>query len=120
MATIVSIDGAILPPEKAMVNVFDHGFLFGDSVYEVVRTRRGVPVTLDEHLARLDGSAERIYLSLPWSRADFAARIGEALRAAGNPDSYVRIVATRGVGEISLLPDSCRSPSLILIVKPLP
>jgi len=120
MATIVSIDGRLLPPEQATVNVFDHGFLFGDSVYEVVRTRRGRPVTLDEHLARLEGSAERIYMTLPWDRASFAARIDEALRAGGNPESYVRIVVTRGVGEISLLPDSCKSPSLILIVKPLP
>jgi branched-chain amino acid aminotransferase len=120
MATVVSIDGKVVAPEQATVNVFDHGFLFGDSVYEVVRTRRGRPVTLDEHLARLEGSADRIYMKLPWSRADFAARIDEALRAGGNPESYVRIVVTRGVGEISLLPDSCKSPSLILIVKPLP
>ena len=120
MSTVVSIDGKVLAPEQATVNVFDHGFLFGDSVYEVVRTRRGAPVTMDEHLARLEGSAERIYLRMPWGRAAIAARVEEALKAAGNAESYVRIVVTRGVGEISLLPDSCRSPSLILIVKPLP
>ena len=120
MSTVVSIDGRVLAPEQAMVNVFDHGFLYGDSVYEVVRTRRGVPVTMDEHLARLEGSAERIYMKMPWPRAEIAARLGEVLRAGGNPESYVRIIVTRGVGEISLLPDSCKSPSLILIVKPLP
>jgi branched-chain amino acid aminotransferase len=120
MGLLVSIDGRIVPPEEATVSVFDHGFLFGDSVYEVVRTRRGVPVTLDEHLRRLEGSAARIYLDLPWGRADLAARVREAVRAAGNPESYVRVVVTRGKGEISLLPDSCGSPLLLVVVKPLP
>jgi branched-chain amino acid aminotransferase len=120
MGTVVSIDGKVLPPERAVVSVFDHGFLFGDSVYEVVRTRRGVPVTLEEHLVRLEGSARQIHLVLPWTRAGLAAQVAETVRVAGNGESYVRIIATRGVGEISLLPDSCRSPTLILIVKPLP
>ena len=102
------------------MSVFDHGFLFGDSVYEVVRTRRGVPVTMAEHLARLRASAERIYMELPWTDADIGARTAELLRAADNPESYLRIVATRGVGEISLLPDTCRDPLLLLIAKPLP
>ncbi|NUN53673.1 MAG: aminotransferase class IV, partial [Planctomycetaceae bacterium] len=120
MGIVVSIDGRILPPEEATVNVFDHGFLFGDSVYEVVRTRRGRPVTMEEHLARLEGSARRIYMELPWSRAAIAARVAEANAAGGNAESYFRIIVTRGVGEISLLPDTCRSPCLIVIVKPLP
>jgi branched-chain amino acid aminotransferase len=120
MGAVVSIDGRIVPPGEAVVSVYDHGFLFGDSVYEVVRTRRGVPVTLDEHLARLERSAERIYFPLPWTREAIAARVREAVAAAGNPECYVRIVATRGPGEISLLPDTCTAPSLILLVKPLP
>ncbi len=120
MGVVVSIDGKILAPDQAAVSVFDHGFLFGDSVYEVVRTRRGVPVTLDEHLARLEGSARRIYLELPWSREALRSRIREANAAGANPESYFRIIVTRGTGEISLLPDSCRTPCLIVIVKPLP
>ncbi len=120
MGTVVSINGKVLPPEQAFVSVFDHGFLFGDSVYEVVRTRRGVPVTLDEHLRRLEGSGRQIYFELPWPREDLKERVREANRAAGNAESYFRIMATRGTGEISLLPDSCREPLLIVIVKPLP
>ncbi len=120
MGTVVSIHGKILAPEQAVVSVFDHGFLFGDSVYEVVRTRRGIPVTLDEHLDRLEGSARQIYMELPWSRGEIGERVREAHRAAGNDESYFRIVATRGAGEISLLPDSCRDPLLIVIAKPLP
>jgi len=120
MATLVSLNGRIVPPEQATVSVFDHGFLFGDSVYEVVRTRRGVPVTLREHLARMRASAQRIYMDLPWTDGEIAARATEAVRAAGNRESYLRIVATRGAGEISLLPDTCRDPLLLVIVKPLP
>ena len=120
MGTVVSINGRILAPEQAVVSVFDHGFLFGDSVYEVVRTRRGVPVTMEEHLDRLLGSARQIYMELPWSRDEMRSRVREAHRAAGNEESYFRIVATRGAGEISLLPDSCRDPLLIVIAKPLP
>jgi branched-chain amino acid aminotransferase len=120
MGTVVSINGKVLAPEQAVVSVFDHGFLFGDSVYEVVRTRRGVPVTMDEHLDRLEGSASQIYMTLPWARQELRARVAEAHRASGNPESYFRIIVTRGSGEISLLPDSCREPLLILIVRPLP
>jgi branched-chain amino acid aminotransferase len=120
MGTLVSMNGRIVPPEQAVVSVFDHGFLFGDSVYEVVRTRRGVPVTLREHLARLRASAERLYMELPWTDDGIGGRIAEVLRAAGNRESYLRIVATRGVGEISLLPDTCRDPLLLVIAKPLP
>jgi branched-chain amino acid aminotransferase len=120
MGTLVSMNGRILPPGEAVVSVFDHGFLFGDSVYEVVRTRRGVPVTLDEHLRRLEGSARQIYFELPWPMEAVKERVREAHRASGNEESYIRIVATRGTGEISLLPDSCRDPLLIVIVKPLP
>lgn len=120
MGTVVSIDGRIHPPGEARISVFDHGFLFGDSVYEVVRTRRGVPVTMDEHLARLEGSARQIYLDLPWTREEMARLVGEALAAGANEESYIRIVVTRGVGEISLLPDSCERPCLVLMVKPLP
>jgi len=120
MGTAVSIDGKVVPPEEATVSVFDHGFLFGDSVYEVVRTRRGVPVTLDEHLRRLRASAEALYLDLPWSDADLGIRVREVLAAGGNPESYLRVIVTRGKGEISLLPDSCVAPTLILIARPLP
>ncbi len=120
MATVVSLDGRIVPPEEAVVSVFDHGFLFGDSIYEVVRTRRGVPVTMAGHLRRLRLSADQIYLTLPWSDEDLGARVREAIAAGGNEESYVRIMVTRGTGEISLLPDSCTKPLLILVVRPLP
>jgi branched-chain amino acid aminotransferase len=120
MGIAVTVDGVLTAPEKATVSVFDHGFLFGDSVYEVVRTRRGVPVTMDEHLDRLRASAAMVYMDLPWDRATLGRRVREAVAAGGNAESYVRIIVSRGTGEISLLPDSCGKPVLVLLVKPLP
>lgn len=120
MGIAVSIDGQLVEPDEARISIFDHGFLFGDSVYEVVRTRRGVPVTLDEHLERLRASAAEIYLDLPWSHDDLRAAVRRVLDAAGNDESYLRVIVTRGVGEISLLPDSCEKPGLIVLVRPLP
>src|SRR4051812_24544570 len=98
MTTAVSIDGSIVPPEQAVVSVFDRGFLYGDSVYEVIRTYAGVPFAQDRHLVRLEESARRLQMRLPWSRARIAAEIARTLAAAGNAESYIRVVVTRGAG----------------------
>ncbi len=118
MSIKIWIDGVIHPPETAVVPVFDRGFLYGDSVYEVTRTAGGRPVDLGPHLDRLARSAETIALPLP-PRADIERAVAATLAAAGNPDSYIRIVITRGAGEIGLdiaLADRTRT---IVIVKPL-
>lgn len=110
---------AIRPAAEARVPILDHGFLFGDSVYEVVRTARGKPFMLREHLDRLRRSAAMIYFGLPWTDAEIAGRI-EALGAElGTGEAYFRIVATRGPGPISLLPDGCEEPGLYLIGREL-
>ncbi|MBI4614878.1 MAG: aminotransferase class IV [Planctomycetes bacterium] len=119
MPTIVNLDGQIVPPEGARISVFDHGFLFGDSVYEVIRTYRGIPFTCREHLARLERSAAGIGLTLPLSRAGFVGRIVETLRAAAVPEAYIRVVVTRGVGEIDIDPATCPRPSVLVLAKEL-
>jgi branched-chain amino acid aminotransferase len=123
MDTIVSIDGHLVPPEEAVVSVFDRGFLYGDSVYEVIRTYRGEPFELGAHLERLEGSAHRIALTLPWPRARFAEVVEATLEASGHREaereSYLRLVVTRGSGEIGLDPSLARAPKVILIVRPL-
>jgi branched-chain amino acid aminotransferase len=136
MATLVNVDGDILRPAQARVSVFDRGFLYGDSVYEVIRTYRGQPFELDAHLARLAHSAERIGLAPPWDAPRTAREIGRTLaaaRAAGGdpapaPDAapwnvgewYVRVVMTRGAGEIGLDPALAVNPAAVVIVQPLP
>lgn len=119
MGRIVNIDGQLLPPEQAVVPVFDRGFLYGDSVYEVMRTYGGVPFEMDAHLARLARSAELIGLLLPRTPAQLAREIDRTVAAAGNPESYARIIVTRGAGEIGLDPALGTHPRTIVIVREL-
>jgi branched-chain amino acid aminotransferase len=116
---IVNIDGTLVPPEQAFVSVFDRGFLYGDSVYEVIRTYRGVPFELEAHLARLERSAALIALTLPWTRERLKAEVGRTLLAAQNAESYLRVVVTRGGGEIGVDPGLARGEKVILIAKEL-
>ncbi|HZZ86525.1 MAG TPA: aminotransferase class IV [Anaeromyxobacteraceae bacterium] len=130
---MVSIDGELVPPARAVVSVFDRGFLYGDSVYEVIRTYGGRPFEREAHLARLERSAERIGLELPWPGARFAAEIGRVLAAASAvreaPDPAaapwnageltVRLIVTRGGGELGLDPALATEPKVILLALPL-
>jgi branched-chain amino acid aminotransferase len=110
----------VVPAAEATVPVLDHGFLYGDSVYEVVRTANGRPFLLDPHLRRLRRSASLIYFDLPWSDEEVAQRMERVRRAVGGPECYFRVVATRGPGPISLLPEGCDRPGLYVIGQPLP
>lgn len=116
---VVSIDGRVVPIAEARVSAMDHGFLFGDSIYEVVRTLRRRPVALAEHLERLRASANQTYLVLPWTDAEIAARMREAVAATTFPECYVRLVVTRGTGPMTLLTDPCFEPSMLVYVLPL-
>ena len=102
--------------EDARVSVFDHGFLFGDSVYEVVSTHQNKPVFLNEHLKRLKNSADALYLELPHDREWFVQEVDKTLQSAGNEESYIRIVVTRGEGDINIDPSSCRKPNVLIYV----
>lgn len=115
MRILVHSGGAILPADETRIPILDHGFLYGDSVYEVVRTAGGRPFLLAEHLVRLHASASKIYLEVPWSDAEIAARVAAITERLGAPDLYLRILATRGPGPISLLPDGCTEPGLYII-----
>jgi branched-chain amino acid aminotransferase len=113
------MNGRIVPPERARISVFDRGFLYGDSVYEVLRTYGGAPFALEEHLLRLRRSAELLGMRLPRSAAWCVEELARTLRAARNRESYVRIVVTRGAGRIGLDPALARNPQTLVIVKPL-
>lgn len=116
---VVMIDGVIVPPEAARVSVYDRGFLFGDAVFEVLRTYAGVPFALDEHLARLRRSTARVALSLPVAEGTIRAEVERAVAESRNMESYVRIVVTRGSGPLSLDPDTARDPLRVVLVEPL-
>lgn len=113
-------NGVIEPAERAVVSVFDRGFLYGDSVFETLRTYGGRPSALDRHMARLERSAARVFIPLPIPIADFAAEVCRAVEAANNPESYVRVMLTRGVGEtLGLDPELAREPVRLVIVTEL-
>ena len=105
--------------EDAVVSVFDHGLLYGDGVYETLRSYGGQIFMLQEHLARLRRSAELIGLDLPLGDKDWPAVLREALRRNTLDDAYLRITVSRGAGEIGLDPALCKEPTMIVMALPL-
>src|SRR5512137_798907 len=131
MTAAVSIDGVLVPTGEARVSVFDRGFLYGDSVYEVVRTYDLEPFEIGAHLARLAASAERIFLPLPWTgqrleqeirRVVDASRGGDEADPAAAPwnrgERSVRVVVTRGSGEMGLDPALATRPLVAILALP--
>jgi len=132
MPALVNVNGTIVPPGEARVSVFDRGFLYGDSVYEVVRTYGLAPFELAPHLRRLAASAARIELALPWEAARMAAEVErtlEASRGIDPPDPeaapwnvgerVARVVVTRGSGDLGLDPDLAADPTVVIFALPL-
>ena len=115
----LSTVGRPVDPGEATVSVFDRGFLYGDSVYETLRTAGGRPVELARHLDRLRRSAAGIGLEIPFTDAALRAAIAETHAAAGNPDSYVRVIVTRGTGPLMLDPRVSSAPLLVVLVQAL-
>lgn len=118
MTVKVHIRGAIVDKKDATVSVFDRGFLYGDSVYEVMRTSGGEPVDFERHIARLLRSAHAIAIAPP-DVAKIEGDVRDTLAAAANPESYIRIVLTRGGGVVGLDVALADEPRTIVIVKPL-
>ena len=119
MTRLASIDGTHFLPDDARVSIYDRGFLYGDSVFETVRTYGGEPFALAEHLARLERSAARVAIAMPLSAADFGAEIRRAVRAAQNPESFARAMLTRGSGPVGLDPALAGAPLRVIFVEPL-
>jgi len=118
MGIFASVNGNVVPAEQARVSVLDNGFTFGDAVYETLRTYRGRPFHLDRHLERLRASAARLGFAAPSGDEVFARRLDELLARAGNEESYIRIILTRGEGDISYRFDRVTGPTLVMVVKP--
>lgn len=116
----VYVNGVIKPAEQAVVPVYDHGFLYGEGVYETLRTYNKVPFLYDRHQARLRASAKRIHLDVPFTDEQLSGWIDETVTAAGEMrEAYIRVLLTRGVGELNYDPRSTPNPTTVIIVKPL-
>src|SRR5687767_294011 len=112
------MNGRIVPPEEATISVFDRGFLYGDSVYETIGTMYGRLFAASAHINRLERSAARIGLRVP-QRALIEKAIEDTVAAAGNAESGVRIMVTRGSGVLDLDPAAVDDPQLVVVVWPL-
>ena len=116
----VYVNGRIARAEDASIPVYDHGFLYGEGVYETLRTYNRVPFLYDRHTRRLRASAGFLQLDVPFTDEELAAWIADTMAAAGEMDeAYIRILLTRGVGELTYDVRATPAPSLVVIVKPL-
>ena len=112
---IVYIDGAYCPKSQAKISVFDHGLLYGDGVFEGIREYNGVIFKLKEHIDRLYRSAHVITLKIPLAKEEMTKAVVEMLRKNKLENSYIRLIVTRGVGDLGLDPRKCLKASVIII-----
>ncbi len=114
---LIYIDGNYYRKSEAKISVYDHGFLYGDGVFEGIRAYNGRVFRLNEHIDRLFDSARAICLTPPLSKAELKAVILECLRRNRLRDAYIRPIITRGVGDLGLDPRKCFKPSVIVITQ---
>lgn len=112
---LIYVDGDFLPSEEAKISVFDHGLLYGDGVFEGIRCYNGYVFKLVEHLERLYDSAKSLMLNIPISIDDLKDAVLETLRRNELREGYIRLIVTRGIGDLGLDPDKCSNPSIVII-----
>jgi branched-chain amino acid aminotransferase len=112
---LIYVDGEYYPKSQAKISVYDHGLLYGDGVFEGIRAYKGVVFKLKEHIDRLYRSAHAIMLSIPLTKEEMTQAVLATLRKNKLKDAYIRLVVTRGVGDLGLDPRKCLKPSVIVI-----
>lgn len=117
MSRKIWLDGAIVEEADAKISVFDHGLLYGDGIFEGIRFYNGRVFRLREHIERLFLSAKAILLKTPWSVEEVMEFTCDTIRANGLTDGYIRLVVTRGVGDLGLNPYLCETPSMFIIAS---
>ncbi len=112
---LIYLDGEFVPRSEAKISVFDHGLLYGDGVFEGIRSYNGNVFKLDEHLERLYDSAKSIMLQIPLPIEEMKENLLETLRRNNLHEGYIRLIVTRGIGDLGLDPEKCPNPSVIII-----
>ena len=113
---LIYLDGKLVPKSEATVSVFDHGFLYGDGVFEGIRVYEGNVFRLAEHVDRLYESARTISLHVPLERAEMIEAVRRTVAANEKADAYVRVVVSRGPGDLGIDPAKCRKATVVIIV----
>ncbi len=116
---LIYIDGKFYPKSKAKISVYDHGLLYGDGVFEGIRAYNGIVFKLKEHIDRLFKSAHPIFLRIPLTKEQLSNAVLETLKKNNLKDAYIRLVVTRGVGDLGLDPRKCPKATIIIITEPL-
>ena len=115
MALQVWIDGQYYDKDNARISVWDHGLLYGDGIFEGIRAYRGRVFRLEEHLERLYRSARSVLIEIPMPLPEMAERVLDCVRRNHLVDAYIRLLVTRGVGDLGLDPRKCRRASVVII-----
>jgi branched-chain amino acid aminotransferase len=113
----IYLNGEIVPEDEAKISVFDHGYLYGDGIFEGIRAYNGRVFMLDEHIERLYESAKTIMLNIQLSPEEMEEAILETIRANELRDAYIRVVVSRGVGDLGLDPRKCPEPTIVIIAS---
>lgn len=115
MSLKIYISGKFYDKEHAKISVYDHGFLYGDGVFEGMRSYGGKVFRLAQHLERLWASAKAIWLTIPMSQEAMSQAVYDTLAINGIRDGYIRLVVTRGAGALGLDPNQCSDPQVVII-----
>ncbi len=116
MSIVTYVNGRFIPKEEATVSVYDHGFLYGDGVFEGIRVYNGRVFKLEAHVDRLFESAHTLQIPVPLSRKEVIEAILETVRRSGLRDAYIRPVISRGAGDLGIDPRKCPRPTVVIIV----
>lgn len=117
--TFVYVDGEFTEKSKAVVSVFDHGLLYGDGIFEGIRAYNGNVFRLVDHINRLYDSATSIHLNIPLAKKELTEAVLETMRRNQLKDAYIRLVVTRGVGDLGVDPALCKTPTVFIIAEPM-
>lgn len=116
--SLIYIDGKYYPKSEAKISVYDHGLLYGDGVFEGIRAYNGYVFKLKEHIDRLYKSAHTIMLQMPMTKQEMMKAVVETLKKNNLNEGYIRLVVTRGIGDLGLDPRKCAKPTVIVIAQP--
>lgn len=116
---VIYVDGRFVEKSKAAVSVFDHGLLYGDGIFEGIRAYGGSVFRLVDHIDRLYDSAKSIYLKIPMTKHEMTEAVLETLRKNRLKDAYIRLVVTRGTGDLGVDPALCKAPTIFIIAEPM-
>lgn len=115
MNRIIFMNGKLVPEQEAVISVFDHGYLYGDGVFEGIRAYNGRVFKLEEHVRRLYESAHSIMLKIPYSQEEMIKAVVDTVNANKLTDAYIRLVVSRGVGDLGLDPRKCKEAQVVII-----